>query len=126
MSLVKKKNDDIRIIPLGGVGEIAKNMYIVEVDDEMFMLDAGLMFPEDEMLGVDIVIPDIQYVVENKDKLKGIFLSHGHEHAIGAVSYILEQVDAPIYGSKLTLALVKESIKKRNIKKKVTILYCES
>ena len=119
LSLVKKKNDDIRIIPLGGVGEIAKNMYIVEVDDEMFMLDAGLMFPEDEMLGVDIVIPDIQYVVENKDKLKGIFLSHGHEHAIGAVSYILEQVDAPIYGSKLTLALVKESIKKRNIKKKV-------
>ena len=60
LSLVKKKNDDIRIIPLGGVGEIAKNMYIVEVDDEMFMLDAGLMFPEDEMLGVDIVIPDIQ------------------------------------------------------------------
>lgn len=119
LSLVKKKNDDIRIIPLGGVGEIAKNMYIVEVDDEMFMLDAGLMFPEDEMLGVDIVIPDIQYVVENKDKLKGIFLSHGHEHAIGAVSYILEQVDAPIYGSKLTLALVKESIKERNIKKKV-------
>ena len=119
LSLVKKKNNDIRIIPLGGVGEIAKNMYIVEVDDEMFMLDAGLMFPEDEMLGVDIVIPDIQYVVENKDKLKGIFLSHGHEHAIGAVSYILEQVDAPIYGSKLTLALVKESIKKRNLKKKV-------
>lgn len=80
LSLIKKKNKDIRIIPLGGVGEIAKNMYIVEVDDEMFMLDAGLMFPEDEMLGVDIVIPDIQYVIENKDKLKGIFLSHGHEH----------------------------------------------
>ena len=78
LSLVKKKNDDIRIIPLGGVGEIAKNMYIVEVDDEMFMLDAGLMFPEDEMLGVDIVIPDIQYVIENKERLKGIFLSHGH------------------------------------------------
>ncbi|MDU5818201.1 MAG: ribonuclease J, partial [Staphylococcus sp.] len=119
MSLVKKKNDDIRIIPLGGVGEIAKNMYIVEVDDEMFMLDAGLMFPEDEMLGVDIVIPDIQYVIENKEKLKGIFLSHGHEHAIGAVSYILEQIDAPVYGSKLTLALVKENMKSRNVKKKV-------
>ena len=73
MSLIKKNNNNIRIIPLGGVGEIAKNMYIVEVDDEMFMLDAGLMFPEDEMLGVDIVIPDIQYVIENKEKLKGIF-----------------------------------------------------
>jgi len=78
LSLIKKKNKNIRIIPLGGVGEIAKNMYIVEVDDEMFMLDAGLMFPEDEMLGVDIVIPDIQYVIENKDRLKGIFLTHGH------------------------------------------------
>ncbi|WP_037557155.1 ribonuclease J [Staphylococcus lugdunensis] len=109
----------MRIIPLGGVGEIAKNMYIVEVDDEMFILDAGLMFPEDEMLGVDIVIPDITYVLENKARLKGIFLTHGHEHAIGAVSYILEQLDVPVYGSKLTLALVKENMKARNIKKKV-------
>jgi len=119
LSLIKKKNKDIRIIPLGGVGEIAKNMYIVEVDDEMFILDAGLMFPEDEMLGVDIVIPDITYVLENKARLKGIFLTHGHEHAIGAVSYILEQLDVPVYGSKLTLALVKENMKARNIKKKV-------
>lgn len=119
LSLIKKKNKDIRIIPLGGVGEIAKNMYIVEVDDEMFMLDAGLMFPEDEMLGVDIVIPDIQYVIENKERLKGIFLTHGHEHAIGAVSYVLEQIDVPVYGSKLTIALVKEAMKARNIKKKV-------
>ncbi|MCG3401296.1 ribonuclease J [Staphylococcus massiliensis] len=119
MKLVKKNNKNIRIIPLGGVGEIAKNMYIVEVDNEMFMLDAGLMFPEDEMLGIDIVIPDIQYVIENKDKLKGIFLTHGHEHAIGAVSYVLEQVDAPVYGSKLTIGLVKENMKARNIKKKV-------
>ncbi|ASE34352.1 Zn-dependent hydrolase [Mammaliicoccus sciuri] len=119
MSLIKKKNDKIRIIPLGGVGEIAKNMYIVEVDEEMFMLDAGLMFPEDEMLGVDVVIPDIQYVIENKDKLKGIFLSHGHEDSIGAVSYILEKLDAPIYGSRLTIALVKDHMKARKINKKV-------
>lgn len=119
LNLVKKKNKDIRIIPLGGVGEIAKNMYIVEVDDEMFMLDAGLKFPEDEMLGIDIVIPDIQYVLENKHKLKGIFLTHGHEHAIGAVSYILEQVEAPVYGSKLTIGLVKENLKERQINKKI-------
>ncbi|WP_239700386.1 ribonuclease J [Mammaliicoccus sp. D-M17] len=119
MSLIKKKNDKIRIIPLGGVGEIAKNMYIVEVDEEMFMLDAGLMFPEDEMLGVDVVIPDIQYVFENKEKLKGIFLSHGHEDSIGAVSYILEKLDAPVYGSRLTIALVKDHMKARKINKKV-------
>ncbi|GGI41850.1 ribonuclease J2 [Mammaliicoccus stepanovicii] len=119
MSLIKKKNDKIRIIPLGGVGEIAKNMYIVEVDEEMFMLDAGLMFPEDEMLGVDVVIPDIQYVIENKEKLKGIFLSHGHEDSIGAVSYILEKVDAPVYGSRLTIALVKDQMKIRKVNKKI-------
>ncbi|MGV3042775.1 ribonuclease J2 [Staphylococcus rostri] len=119
MNLVKKKNKNIRIIPLGGVGEIAKNMYIVEVDDEMFMLDAGLKFPEDEMLGIDIVIPDIQYVIENKHKLKGIFLTHGHEHAIGAVSYVLEQVEAPVYGSKLTIALIKENMRARQIDKKI-------
>lgn len=119
MSLIKKKNDKIRIIPLGGVGEIAKNMYIVEVDEEMFMLDAGLMFPEDEMLGVDVVIPDIQYVIENKEKLKGIFLSHGHEDSIGAVSYILEKVDAPVYGSRLTIALVKDQMKTRKVNKKI-------
>lgn len=119
LNLVKKKNKNIRIIPLGGVGEIAKNMYIVEVDDEMFMLDAGLKFPEDEMLGIDIVIPDIQYVIENKHKLKGIFLTHGHEHAIGAVSYVLEQVEAPVYGSKLTIALIKENMRARQIDKKI-------
>ncbi len=119
MNLVKKENHHIRIIPLGGVGEIAKNMYIVEVDDEMFMLDAGLMFPEDEMLGIDVVIPDIQYVVENKHRLKGIFLSHGHEDAIGALRYIIDKVDAPIYGSRLTLALVKDHMREAKVDKKL-------
>lgn len=119
MNLIKKENEHIKIIPLGGVGEIAKNMYIVEVDDEMFMLDAGLMFPEDEMLGIDAVIPDIQYVIENKQRLKGIFLTHGHEDAIGALRYIIKQVDAPIYGSRLTLALVKDRMKEAKIDKKL-------
>lgn len=90
LSLIKKKNKDICIILLGGVGEIVKNMYIVEVDDEMFMLDVGFMFLEDEMLGIDIVILDILYVFENKDKLKGIFFIYGYEYVIGVVSYVLE------------------------------------
>ncbi|TDM34587.1 ribonuclease J2 [Macrococcoides canis] len=119
MNLVKKENEHIKMTPLGGVGEIAKNMYIVEVDDEMFMLDAGLMFPEDEMLGIDVVIPDINYVIENKAKLKGIFLSHGHVDAIGALKYIMNQIDAPIYGSRLTIALVKDRMKEANINKKI-------
>ncbi|GGA96332.1 ribonuclease J [Macrococcus hajekii] len=119
MNLVKKENKHIKITPLGGVGEIAKNMYIVEVDDEMFMLDAGLMFPEDEMLGIDVVIPDIQYVVENKHRLKGIFLSHGHLDAIGALKYIMPKLDVPIYGSRLTLALVKDQMKDVKLDKKI-------
>lgn len=114
-----KKEAKVKIIPLGGVGEIAKNMYVVEVEDEMFILDAGLMFPEDEMLGVDIVIPDITYIQENKQKLKGIFLSHGHEDSIGAIPYIIESLNVPVYGSKLTLALVKDRLKAKGVNKKV-------
>jgi ribonuclease J len=114
-----KETGNVKIIPLGGVGEIAKNMYVVEVDDEMFIFDAGLMFPEDEMLGVDIVIPDISYIKENRNKLKGIFLSHGHEDAIGAIPYIIGELNVPVYGSRLTLALVKERLKEKGVNKKV-------
>lgn len=109
--MVKTKNELIRIIPLGGVGEVGKAMYVVEVDEELFIVDAGLMFPEGEMLGIDIVIPDISYVEENKDRVKGIFLTHGHEDAIGSIAYLLQKVQAPVYGSKLTIALAKEHLK---------------
>lgn len=109
--VIKTKNEVIRIIPLGGVGEIGKSMYVVEIDDEMFIVDSGLMFPEDEMLGIDIVIPDFTYLVENKDRIKGIFLTHGHEDAIGSIAYVLQKINAPVYGSKLTIALAKEHLK---------------
>lgn len=109
--MTKTKNEVIRIIPLGGVGEIGKAMYVVEIDDEMFIVDSGLMFPESEMLGIDIVIPDLTYVEENKQRVKGIFLTHGHEDAIGSLAYLLQKVQAPVYGSKLTLALAKEHLK---------------
>lgn len=109
--MTKTKNELIRIIPLGGVGEIGKAMYVVEIDDELFIVDAGLMFPEGEMLGIDIVIPDMSYIEENKERVKGIFLTHGHEDAIGSIAYLLQKVQAPVYGSKLTLALAKEHLK---------------
>ncbi|AOV08220.1 ribonuclease J [Sporosarcina ureilytica] len=109
--MTKIKNECIRIIPLGGVGEVGKAMYVVEIDDEMFIVDSGLMFPESEMLGIDIVIPDLTYVEENKERVKGIFLTHGHEDAIGSLAYLLQVVQAPVYGSKLTLALAKEHLK---------------
>ncbi len=109
--MIKTKNEVIRIIPLGGVGEIGKSMYVIEIDDEVFIVDSGLMFPEDEMLGIDIVIPDFTYLEENKDRIKGIFLTHGHEDAIGSIAYVLQKINAPVYGSKLTIALAKEHLK---------------
>ncbi|KYG89560.1 Zn-dependent hydrolase [[Bacillus] sp. KCTC 13219] len=109
--MTKVKNEVIRIIPLGGVSEIGKSMYVIEIDEELFVVDSGLMFPEDEMLGIDIVIPDITYLEENKERVKGIFLTHGHEDAIGSIAYVLNKIKAPVYGSKLTVALAKEHLK---------------
>ncbi len=112
----KVKHEEIKIIPLGGVGEIGKNMYIVEVDEDIFVIDAGLMFPENEMLGIDIVIPDIQYLEQNRGRVKGIFLTHGHEDSIGAISYLLDKVRAPVYGTRLTNALVKARLKDEQVR----------
>ena len=111
--MVKKKNTSIKLIALGGIGEIGKNMYLVEVDNDIFIIDAGLMFPEEEMLGIDMVIPDITYVRENKERVKAIFLTHGHEDHIGALSYVLSHVDVPVYGTKLTLALANAKLREQ-------------
>jgi ribonuclease J len=111
--LRKKQNQTIKLAALGGVGEIGKNMYLVEVDKDIFVIDAGLMFPENEMLGIDIVIPDISYLVENKERVKAIFLTHGHEDHIGALSYVLRQMEIPVYGTRLTLALASTLLKEQ-------------
>lgn len=103
-----------RIISLGGVGELGKNMYVVEVDDDLFVIDVGLMFPEDEMYGIDIVIPDITYLLENKQRIRGIFLSHGHEDHTGALFYILKEISVPVYGTNLTIALTKAKLKEQD------------
>ena len=108
---VKKLIPKIRITPLGGVDEVAKNMYMIEIADEIFVLDAGLMFPETEMIGIDAVIPDISYLVRNKQKVKGIFLSNGHVSSMGAVPYIIDKLKCPVYGSKLTIDLLKNHLK---------------
>lgn len=124
--MTKRKNESIKLLALGGVGEIGKNMYLVEVDKDIFVIDAGLMFPEDEMLGIDIVIPDISYLAENKDRVKAIFLTHGHEDHIGALSYVLRKVNVPVYGTRLTLALAQAKMKEQEFTKPVDFVEINS
>ncbi|HEL1074361.1 TPA: ribonuclease J [Streptococcus equi subsp. zooepidemicus] len=109
---------DINIIALGGVREYGKNFYLVEINDSMFILDAGLKYPETEQLGVDLVIPSLDYVIENKDKVQGVFLSHGHADAIGALPYLLAEVPVPVFGSELTIELAKLFVKANNSTKR--------
>ena len=118
-----KKLAKIRITPLGGVEEVAKNMYMVEIGDEIYVLDAGLMFPETEMIGIDAVIPDISYLVRNRQKIKGIFLSNGHVSSMGAVPYIIDKLKCPVYGSKLTIDLLKNHLKQLGIKRRIKFYY---
>ena len=120
---VKKLIPKIRITPLGGVDEVAKNMYMIEIADEIFVLDAGLMFPETEMIGIDAVIPDISYLVRNKQKVRGIFLSNGHVSSMGAVPYIIDKLKCPVYGSKLTIDLLKNHLKHLGIKRRIKFYY---
>jgi ribonuclease J len=113
------KQDRVSIIPLGGLGEIGKNMTAIEFNREIIVIDAGLMFPDEDMLGIDLVIPDITYLTENKEKVKGIILTHGHEDHIGALPYVLKQLNVPIYGTKLTLGLAKVKFEEHGMVKEV-------
>ncbi len=114
--LVAVENENsVKIIPLGGLGEIGKNITAIEYEDEIIVIDCGVAFPEEEMYGVDLVIPDIRYLINNKEKVKGIFLTHGHEDHIGSLPYILKQLNVPVYGTRLTLGLVEYKLKEHNI-----------
>ena len=112
----------LKIIPLGGLGEIGKNMMVVEYDGDIIIVDCGLMFPEEEMLGIDLVIPDVSYIIENREKVRGIIITHGHEDHIGALPYLIPQLDnVPVYASKLTIGLVRVKLKERRIRDNVCL-----
>jgi ribonuclease J len=112
---MKKEKDKIRVIPLGGLNEIGKNLTAIEYKNDIVVIDCGLRFPDEEMFGIDLVIPDVSYLVKNKDKVRGIFLTHGHEDHIGALPYVLKQLNVPVYGTKLTLGIVESKLKEHGL-----------
>jgi ribonuclease J len=114
-TLKRPRDGCIRLVPLGGLGEIGKNMMVIESHDDLVLIDSGLMFPQEEMPGIDLVLPDYSYVLRNADRLRGIVLTHGHEDHIGSLPYLLREVKAPVYGSKLTLGLLKPKLEEMRI-----------
>ena len=115
----REQNASVKIIPLGGLEQIGMNITAIEYDDSIVVVDCGLSFPEEDMLGIDLVIPDVTYLKENLKKVKGFVITHGHEDHIGAIPYVLKDVNVPIYATKLTMGLIESKLKEHNMLKSV-------
>ncbi len=114
-------DETLKVIPLGGLGAIGKNMMVLEYGDALLVVDSGLMFPDDEMLGIDLVLPDFTYLLDNRDKALGVILTHGHEDHVGALPFLLKELDIPVYGTRLTLGLVNAKLGEHGLQGKVTL-----
>ena len=114
-TLKKHNNGKLKIIPLGGLEQIGMNITAFEYEDSIVVVDCGLSFPEDDMLGIDLVIPDVTYLKENISKVKGFVITHGHEDHIGALPYVLREINVPIYATKLTIGLIDNKLKEHNL-----------
>ncbi|MBR6472142.1 MAG: ribonuclease J [Firmicutes bacterium] len=118
-----KRKPFLKVIPIGGLNEIGKNMTLLEYDDEIMIVDCGMSFPDDEMLGIDVVIPDFSYLISNREKVKGLVLTHGHEDHIGAIPYLLRDLKVPVYGTRLTIGLVRNKLEEHNIVADLKTIY---
>lgn len=119
---MKREKAKVKIIPLGGINEIGKNITAIEFKDDIVVIDCGMKFPDEDMFGIDVVIPDVSYLQKNADKVRGIFLTHGHEDHIGALPYVLKQLKFPVYGTKLTLGLVETKLKEHGLLSSVELI----
>ena len=115
----KENNGTVKIIPIGGLEQIGMNMTAIESEGSIIVIDCGLAFPDDEMLGIDLVIPDITYLKDNIAKVKGFVITHGHEDHIGAIPYVMKQINVPIYATKLTMGIIESKLKEHNLMREV-------
>ena len=119
---MKTERAKIKIVPLGGLNEIGKNLTAIEYKEDIVVIDCGLKFPDEDMYGIDVVIPDVSYLLKNQEKIRGVFLTHGHEDHIGALPYVLKQLNVPVYGTKLTLGIVETKLKEHNLLASTTLV----
>ncbi len=118
--------EKLKIISLGGLNEIGKNLTVYECGRDIIVVDMGMGFPDDDMYGIDVVIPDISYLIKNQDRIRGIFLTHGHEDHIGAIPYVMRTLSAPIYATRMTAGLVRLKLEEHRLLDKVKLVTCEA